>query len=152
GTGGTGATQGTAAANDQAAAAAAAQGAAAAASSPAATAKDGKAAPISPKGREFLFQAATSGLFEVEAARLAGEKATEPEIKAFASMLLVDHSKANAELNVLASMGGVVLPNEMAANKRSELDRLAGQNGADFDREYVQAVGVAAHKQDIELF
>jgi putative membrane protein len=136
-----------------AAAAAAAQGSAevAAKVGPAAAGSD-NTPTLSPKDREFVMQASSSGMLEVEAGRLAAENATDPRVRAFASMLVVEHSRTNAELNVLASMRNLVLPGDMSAEKRAALDRLRNASGADFDREFVASAGIKAHEEAIALF
>src|SRR5678816_4936322 len=71
---------------------------------PATTAQTGAAA------KEFVEQAGTSGLAEVEMGELGAKKATNGQVKAFAKRIVADHTKANEEL-VTASKGkGVQVP------------------------------------------
>jgi putative membrane protein len=53
---------------------------------------------------EFIRKASEGGLKEVEAGKLASEKASNAEVRAFAKQMVDDHSKSNAELNALVSM------------------------------------------------
>jgi putative membrane protein len=48
--------------------------------------------------RKFMQEAAEGGLFEVQAAQLASTKATDPNVKSFASKLVDEHTAANNEL------------------------------------------------------
>jgi putative membrane protein len=60
--------------------------------------------------RKFIENAAKSGLFEVQVAKLAESKATDPAVKDFAKMLVDQHTNANNELTQLANSKGVELP------------------------------------------
>src|SRR5256885_310837 len=75
----------------------------------------GANAQVSKKDQEFLNKAAVGGLYEVEAGRLAQEKANSSDVKAFGEMLVKDHSSANDELKALATSKSAVLPSELPA-------------------------------------
>lgn len=100
----------------------------------------------------FVIQAASAGLYEVKVSQLAADKATAEPVKDFASMLVDHHSAANAELKALAESRKVELPDEVPNDKQAKIDDLGKASGADFDQEYVQTVGIEAHKKDIALF
>jgi putative membrane protein len=102
--------------------------------------------------RNFVTTAAAGGMFEVEASKLAAEKATDPAVKAFASMLVEDHTKVNDELQRLASTKNVTLPSELPTDKKEQLKKLQSISGAAFDRRYVQEIGIKDHLQDIRSF
>lgn len=108
--------------------------------------------PLSKAEQTFVIQAAGGGLYEVEVSRLAADKATDPAVKAFASMLVEEHSAANAELKALAESRNVELPDEVPDDKQARIDKLEKASGAEFDREYVQKVGIEDHKKDIQMF
>ena len=95
--------------------------------------------------------AADGGLAEVEMGKLAGQKAQNPEVKKFAQMMVADHTKANAELKSIAAKQKITLPTEIGPRHRSTIDELNRLAGADFDREYVQAM-VDDHEADVQLF
>ena len=99
----------------------------------------------------FWTIAADAGLAEVEMGKIAGQKAQNAEVKKFAQMMVADHAKANNELKSIAAKQKVTLPTEIGSRHRSTLDELNRLNGADFDREYVQAM-VDAHEADVQLF
>lgn len=102
--------------------------------------------------RRFMWGAAASGLFEVEAARLASSKATDPALQRYASMLVEDHTAANEELRRLASAKGMDLPTRPNAGQRRTLDRMARSTGEDFDREFLRSVAMREHQRDIRQF
>lgn len=100
--------------------------------------------------RTFMMKAAGSGLYEVEASRMAAERASNSEVKDFAQKMVSDHDKANQELMALASSRGVALPQQMPADKRKEIDRLSKTKN--FDTEYMRNTGVKEHKTAVALF
>ncbi|GGE70185.1 putative outer membrane protein [Pedobacter psychrotolerans] len=58
----------------------------------------------------FVRQAMLSGMKEVQLSGVAIEQSSDPKIKAFARMMINDHSKVNEELKLLAKAKGVSLP------------------------------------------
>lgn len=112
----------------------------------------GAAGPLNTAEKTFVAKAAAGGLYELEAAKLAVDKATDPAVKSFATMLVDHHSAANAELKALAAMREVKLPDEVPPDKKQAIDKLRTQSGAEFDREFVQQVGIKDHQHDIKLF
>lgn len=107
-------------------------------------------ADIGKKDQDFLKQAAAGGMFEVEAGKAAQQKGKSEGVKSFGAMLEKDHSAANEELKGLAQRKGVSLPTELPADKKSQLEKINQAN--DFDKQFIEIVGVDAHKKDIELF
>lgn len=100
---------------------------------------------------EFAVQAASGGLFEVEAANLAMEKASGQEAKAVAKKILEDHTKANQELKALAAQKDITLPTAPSNEQQEKLTKLTGLSGQEFDEEYLEIMD-AAHEKDIKLF
>lgn len=93
---------------------------------------------------EFVRRAAEGGLREVELGKLASEKASSEEVRAFGRQMVDDHSKSNAELMALAS-----LPPPSAPPK--PVEDLAALSGAAFDRAYMAKM-VTDHQSTVELF
>jgi putative membrane protein len=60
--------------------------------------------------RKFIEEAAGSGMFEVQVSQLAASKATDANVKSFASMLVDHHTAANNELVKIANAKAVELP------------------------------------------
>ncbi|MPS98053.1 MAG: DUF4142 domain-containing protein [Pseudomonas sp.] len=110
----------------------------------------GASAQVSKNDQEFMNKAAAGGLYEVEAGRLAQQKASSSSVKAFGDMLVKDHSSANEELKALASAKKAVLPSEFPADKKKRLTKIAGAK--DFDKEFVREIGINDHREDIKLF
>src|SRR5688572_23716283 len=88
----------------------------------------------------FWTTAADAGMAEVEMGRLASQKAQNPEVKKFAQMMVAEHTRANNELKAIAAKQKITLPTEIGPRHRSTMDALNQLSGAEFDREYVQAM------------
>ncbi len=65
--------------------------------------------------------AASGGLYEVEAGKLATQKASSEDVKKFGQRMADDHSKANDELMQLADMKGVTPPKQMDKKHKGQL-------------------------------
>ncbi len=102
--------------------------------------------------RKFIEDAAASGLFELQAAQLAATKATDPAVKRYATQLADHHGAANSELMSLANSLGLELPPAPKRAMRNEIEKLGKKTGPEFDREFVQNVGVKEHEKDIKAF
>jgi len=107
-------------------------------------------ADVSKKDQEFISKAAAGGLYEVEAGKLAQAQGKTDRVKSFGAMLEKDHGAANEELKALASSKGALLPSGMPSDKQKRLEKIA--KAKDFDREFIDEVGVDDHKKDIALF
>ena len=116
-------------------------------------ARDARKSSLSRADEGFVSQAAQNGHAEVEASKLAMEKASNPKVKEFAKQMIEDHTKANDELKALAMSKGVELPDgpSLLQKGKSKL-MLSTADGEDFDRRYAESMGVEAHEDNIELF
>ncbi len=101
--------------------------------------------------RKFLGEAAGGGLAEVELGRLAVEKASDPDVKAFGQHMVDDHSKVNEELKKLADSKGVTVPSKLPAKEAQLQKKLSALSGRAFDRAYVDAM-VKDHEHDVAAF
>ena len=96
-------------------------------------------------------EAATAGLAEVAAAKLALEKGQRQEVKDFAQRMVDDHGKANTQLEQIAQKQGVALPNQPDAADQRQMDRMAKMGGQNFDAAYIREQQ-EAHRQAVSLF
>jgi len=85
----------------------------------------------------FVRGAASGGMMEVQAAKLALQKAQRPEIKEFAQKLIDDHTKANQKLMQIAQSKQIQVPREMKAGDRGELQDLQELDGQRFEDAFV---------------
>ena len=99
----------------------------------------------------FMMEAARGGMAEIELSRLATTKSQNAEVKKFANQMIQDHTNASAELKQLAGKKNVTLPTELDAEHKGMKDKLSGLSGAEFDKEYVNAM-VTDHEKTVGLF
>ena len=96
--------------------------------------------------REFVEKMGQVNLAEVKLGQLAGQRASNAQVKQFARRMVTDHEKANAELKQIASKMAVQIPAELDAKHQELYDRLSKLKGAEFDREYMKAM-VDGHQE-----
>jgi len=107
--------------------------------------------PLNAKDSEFVMKAATGGMMEVNAGNVAQTNAMNDRVKAFGSMMVSDHSKANSELMSLASAKGITLPAALPANEQKHIDEMGKMKGKDFDHHYMSMM-LDDHKKDVAEF
>jgi putative membrane protein len=95
----------------------------------------GKPHNLSRADRNFFEEAAKGGMKEVEVSNAVKARLGNPQVKAFAEMMVSDHTGANAELQALASAKGVVLPTE----QKDYTEKWSKKDG-DLDEDYVETM------------
>jgi putative membrane protein len=113
--------------------------------------KPSRAGALSAADRKFVEQAAMGGAAEVEAGRLAQQKAGNEAVKQFGSRMVQDHGDAGAELKQLATAKNVTLPNAPDATHQAEMHKLEKLSGAAFDREFTRMM-VRDHEKVVAAF
>jgi putative membrane protein len=103
---------------------------------------------ISPSSADFVKEAASSDMFEIESSKLAAQKADGPT-KAFATQMIADHTKTSNELKTSAK--GIQIPPAMSATHQKMIDKLTGLQGEEFTKQY-RSDQVTAHKEAVSLF
>lgn len=102
--------------------------------------------------KEFVKKAAESGVAEVELGKLAAQKATNPDVKAFAQLMVTDHTKANKELMAVAKGKGMEVPTEPGMMQKASMEKFKHHSGdSAFDKDYMQHM-VKDHETDVKLF
>ncbi|WP_460891158.1 DUF4142 domain-containing protein [Rufibacter soli] len=102
--------------------------------------------------QDFVMKAASGGMMEVEAGKLASTKAKDAGVKQFGQRMVTDHSKANTELKALAAKKGIKLPPSLLPEHQQHLDMLSkAPAGAEFDLMYMQHM-VEDHNKDVQEF
>jgi putative membrane protein len=99
----------------------------------------------------FIRDAQAGGTYEVAAGQKALLKASDQSVKNIAQHMVDDHTKANLQLNNLASRKGLPDTSSMTASQIDMLSQLDRSNGADFDRLYLSQQ-VSAHQDTIAKF
>jgi putative membrane protein len=110
------------------------------------------AAPPAPAAADFVAMAAASDKYEIQAAKLAEKRSKNADIKAFAKMMVTDHTKSTALIKKAVANSGkpITPPAGLPADKKAMIDALTSASAADFDKAYVDQQ-VMAHKDALAL-
>ena len=107
-----------------------------------------------PTDPQIAMIAVTADSIDIEAGKLAEQKATSKEVKEFGATMVRDHTAVNAKATALAKKLNVT-PEESATSKSLKADadamltKLKGLSGAEFDKAYVDNE-VAYHEKVID--
>jgi putative membrane protein len=107
------------------------------------------AATISAEDRKFILDAAQSGRHEVQMGMLGVERGTSSDLKTYAQRILDDHVLSNAQVEALARLKGVALPDLTKTD--TSLVKLSRLSGIEFDREFAREAQ-EAHARDLAEF
>lgn len=103
------------------------------------------------RDQEFIKEAASGGLMEVELGKYAQQNAMSPRVRNFASMMVKDHSKANEELMSIAARKNITVPTTMEDKHREMMSDIQKKTGMDFDKAYMKEM-VDDHEKDVDRF
>jgi putative membrane protein len=110
-----------------------------------------KAQVSKPADQDFMMDAATGGMTEVELGNLGVTKATNADVKTFAQRMVDDHTKAGEELKGLATSKNVTLPAALGTKEKKIVDDMSKLSGEDFDRKFMETM-VKDHDKAVALF
>ena len=110
-----------------------------------------KDASVSTADKDFMMEAACGGMAEVALGELAQQKGQSDAVKQFGRHMMDDHSKANNELQQLATRKGVVVPAALKPKYQKVIDSLSKLSGAAFDKEYMREM-IKDHENDVAAF
>jgi putative membrane protein len=101
--------------------------------------------------KAFLIAAAQGNIAEIDAAKLALAQSASDSVKAFAQMMIADHTDAQTQLAALAQQQSVTLPDSADDAHRMFKQRLTMVTGKSFDSAYMQSQ-VQDHIKTVALF
>jgi putative membrane protein len=109
-------------------------------------------APLANSVDAFVTGAAISDMFEIEAGKIAAEKAKAPAVKAFAAMMVKDHTATSAKLKATLATErlAVTPPADLDDRRRGMIENLRAAASADFDKVYLDQQ-TAAHQEALSL-
>ena len=90
-----------------------------------------------PAAAEFATQASVGNTFEVQESQLALKQASSAKVKAFARMMISDHTKAEKALQAAAKSAGASAEMKLDDPHQAMVDALKAKTGADFDKAYI---------------
>lgn len=111
----------------------------------------GAQSSISTKDSQFLQQATTTGLTEVQMGQMALDKSSDAQIKQLAQSIIDDQTHANDQLKTLAAQKQVTLPTTGTSDAQKETKSLQAKNGSAFDQAWSKAI-VKDHQAAVKLF
>lgn len=88
---------------------------------------------------------------EIETSKVAQAKSRNADVKAFAAMIIRDHTAAQAKLKTWATAGAVTLPTALDGPNQMLLDNIANADATGFDDKYLDTV-IDAHESAIGKF
>jgi len=90
------------------------------------------------KDADRIVDAYLGNIYEIRASEEAVNKATTPEVKKNASMMVEAHNKMKTELTTLASKKNITLPTNITDRQQRKLEKLTEKTaGIDYDEEYI---------------
>lgn len=99
--------------------------------------------------KHFITVASIGNLQEVSASQQAVQKAKRADVRAFAQMMVKDHSDAEQQLLQLAKKGGYIISPAATGGIQPDLNLKNAKD--DFDRLYVHAM-VVNHSNTVQTF
>jgi putative membrane protein len=100
---------------------------------------------------DFVEHASAAGVAEIETGKLALQKSTAVDIKAFAQQVINDHTATNKELAAIAKKKNLKVSTEAELLNKAKALVLKQRDGESFDEAYAKNQ-VKAHEDAIELF
>lgn len=123
------------------------------------------AALATPNAQDFRHQAMASDAFEIASSKIALGQSDNSKVKAFAHLMIEDHTKTTAHLLTGSGMSNAdvdarIAPGADGKHKANDLidqshadmlDKLGREKGKDFDSDYMSDQ-VSGHKDAVSLF
>jgi putative membrane protein len=99
----------------------------------------------------FVAKVSQGGMYEVEASKLAEERATTPDVKDVAHTEVHDHNLVNQNLKKLADAAGIPVAKDLNEEFKARLEKLKSASAGDFDAAYIDDMK-QIHDNDEKLF
>ncbi|MDB6004306.1 MAG: putative outer membrane protein [Prosthecobacter sp.] len=100
---------------------------------------------------KFVKTESAAGIAELKLAELGVQKAERADVKAFAGMLVTDHTQANKELAALATEKGVEVSAVIDSKHADTFQKLEKAGKSDFDKEFLADM-ISDHKKCVSNF
>jgi putative membrane protein len=111
----------------------------------------GSSGAVSQDARDFVTEAASGGMFEIQSSQLALQQNLDPEMERVARMMIDDHNRINQELQSLAQRKGITVPQSMKSPQQNMLQQLRNAAGTQFNTKY-RDLQIRSHEETIALF
>lgn len=102
--------------------------------------------------KEFVRKAAAAGQDEVQMGQLGAQKATNPEVKAYAQKMVTEHTQANKQLMAAAQSKNLDVPKGPDMMHKGMMEKMDHQKAdQDFDKDFMQGM-VKDHEKAVALY
>lgn len=98
----------------------------------------------------FVSNLVQGNMYEIQAAKIAEQKSKNADVKAFAKMMVADHTKLGNEAKPVIAKSGQTAPSDLDQRRKGFLDNLKAASAADFDKTYMDQQ-VSAHDETLTL-
>ena len=95
--------------------------------------------------KQFLMTASQGDYTEITFSKLAEQKSTNPQVKAYAQKMIADHPALDAQMKPFADQMGVSPVTTLDASHQQKYDQLSSLSGADFDKTYMSDMDTDHH-------
>jgi putative membrane protein len=101
--------------------------------------------------QEFINMAAQTDMLEAHLGQMAADQAGNPAVKAYAEMLVADHTADYQQLNALAAKDNLTVPKGLDADHDKMIAPFRNLKGAAFDAKYTHEM-IMGHSQAIAVY
>jgi putative membrane protein len=110
------------------------------------------AAPMANTADAYVMNAAIGDMYEIESSKLALEKSKNADVKAFANMMIKDHTTTTSKLKATLASANVKVtpPTDMDDRRRGMIENLRAAAPDAFDKAYLDQQ-TAAHSETLTL-
>ena len=98
----------------------------------------------------FVSNASQSDMYEIQAGQIAQQRSRNADVKAFAAMMVKDHTAMSKEMGPLIAAAGQKPSADLDQRRKGFLDNLKAAPAADFDKSYIDQQ-VAGHQEALDL-
>jgi len=98
----------------------------------------------------FVSNLTESDMYEIKAAQIAEQRSKDPEVKAFAALMVKDHTAMDSDMRPKIDAAAQQPATELDKRRSGFIDHLNSTSAADFDKTYIDQQ-VAAHQEALSL-
>jgi putative membrane protein len=98
--------------------------------------------------RRFIQDMTLAGMTEVQVGKIAAERASNPDVRRFATMVVRDASDHNKMLALTAAALDIQTLDQLDVGQLAAIERLGRSQGADVDEEFLQLM-VRSHEDHV---
>jgi putative membrane protein len=90
------------------------------------------------KEADFIAQAISENLMEVQLGQVAQQNGSSPKVKEFGQSMITDHTKSRDALAEIAAKRGIIFPDKPSDKDQNDIDNLRRMTGEAFDQAYIK--------------